>query len=1043
MGVRYRHDFTSQLGRQWRINLHDKNYASTVNEFDAANEGFVLQYGDGASKTIDPILGSRCEVTVQVIESNSALRTFISEVVAAQENVFFIEIQEDTGSGYELYWGGKILNDLIQEPDTWPSEVTLTATDGLASLKDVPFDNAGTLYTGDAQFNELLALLINKTDVQSNIYGVSATDFSLRTAVNWWHNDMGLPSTLKDPLALTRVNQRTWWDEVNTDQDFYAALDSYSVLQNIAQGWFSRVFQSKGKYYFMQVPQHGVNPSAQRDYAINGAGTIVASTTSNADREKAIDQSSIARLYLGTQRYFPALKLVESNYLHNGSNNILPNAVDFDYSAPITFPPSGQKIQTVGTLGGIPKFIFRATIEAKVTNNIEFNTATAADLSGSPDVSAILKAKIKIDDTATQYYLWKTVAGISQWNLSTGSRLDIPIELPPVNSNADGSAATSVTQVDIETPNVPFNFFKCDGTFEITGIAPNVEYTIGGTTYTAAEYGGVDYDVDLIGSVINVAIQYRLTKVELIVKRESSNGVVPAEETLYSSSNSSANDGQPDLKTEDIRFGADVGGLPPGVLEVYDGANWNVNSDEWEYNVTGGGNAFNQLLTDEILALQTVAAPVQEWTVRGVFDFYNTLLLGTDAYAPISATFNAWSDTWSGTYFYVDRDRTDVLSDTPTGGENPNRTIGINSISVQQAVSTKNTFDALNGLAELDGTIEEGATVTSIPVKSLAAGYWKSGDTVTVFNPNSGNSQVFTVNVDTTASDTSISVTSASATETFYPGANIMVTVTDKISNATGPYIKKYADDTVEANTLWQTNKQVQFSNTFNFLTADDGSLYGSAALVRKAFGTIRDIFGLTSGNGWSAGVYNGATYRKAIEAVVDGSGNLIARLYHGANSLIAETTSSALNFSSGKGITFNLGDLLSRYTNDSAGGAWTTVNITITENIRKREIIGTMGMMSVKYTITGITGSGPCGAIYYFGDATLVGTICTGTFYHTSSGGTLKNQGTLQPTVKTATVGSEAIGYMQKNGDSSTLVGTTDMVVGDIVYLQIHGKLA
>ena len=116
------------------------------------------------------------------------------------------------------------------------------------------------------------------------------------------------PSTAKDPLALTRVNHRTWWDEVNTDQDFYAALDSYSVLQNIAQGWFSRVFQSKGKYYFMQVPQHGVNPSAQRDYAINGAGTIVGSTTSNADREKAIDQSSIARLYLGTQRYFPSLK---------------------------------------------------------------------------------------------------------------------------------------------------------------------------------------------------------------------------------------------------------------------------------------------------------------------------------------------------------------------------------------------------------------------------------------------------------------------------------------------------------------------------------------------------------------------------------------------------------------------------------------------------------------------------------------------------------------------------------------------------------------
>ena len=101
MAIRYYHEFTSQLGRQWKINLHDTSFASTASTFEAADNGFVLQYGDGASKIIDPVLGSRCEVVVQIAQTDTSLQTLISDIVAAQEGRFFIEIQEDTGGGYE------------------------------------------------------------------------------------------------------------------------------------------------------------------------------------------------------------------------------------------------------------------------------------------------------------------------------------------------------------------------------------------------------------------------------------------------------------------------------------------------------------------------------------------------------------------------------------------------------------------------------------------------------------------------------------------------------------------------------------------------------------------------------------------------------------------------------------------------------------------------------------------------------------------------------------------------------------------------------
>ena len=80
-------------------------------------------------------------------------------------------------------------------------------------------------------------------------------------------------------------------------------------------------------------------------------------------------------------KIFPSLKKVESNYLHKGSNNILPNPVDFDYSAPITFPPSGQEIPNPNTVPTSLKF--EGLFQTRFTNNIEFNTATVADLQGS------------------------------------------------------------------------------------------------------------------------------------------------------------------------------------------------------------------------------------------------------------------------------------------------------------------------------------------------------------------------------------------------------------------------------------------------------------------------------------------------------------------------------------------------------------------------------------------------------------------------------------------------------------------------------------
>ena len=616
MAIRYYHEFTSQLGRQWIINIHDTSFASTKSTFEAADNGFVLQYGDGASKIIDPVLGSRCEVVVQIAQTDTSLQTLISDIVAAQEGRFFIEIREDSGFGTFRYWAGRVLTDLISEPDTWPSEVTLTATDGLASLKDVRFDDDGTLYTGQVRFNDLLGLLINKAGVQVPIYGTGGSDYSLRTVANWWHNEMGSPVTGTDPLARTRINHRTWWDEVRTDDAFYVAKPSYDVLKNICQGWFGRVFQSAGRYYFMQVTQHGQNPSAWRDYSLNSDGSIFNVTSGTENREVTIDQSQVARLYLGQERYFPALKEVSSVYEHNGSNNILPNQINYDYSVGniTNFPAGGQELvvgsQTEVTLQ------FKAILNTRWCNNVELNTPDNYDLPGSPAVGFDLPFVIRLKRTVGSDLWLKRTSSDLEWR-TTAKTAKYNVQIPFVPTSASGSYAELDNEITIETPPLPAGTYSnCD--FYITNTSGSI------LGYSVTQSGGATWDTIKTGTANPWEFQYRLFKADLNVLR---NGEANNEETTFSVTNTSADDGQPELETDSILFGADVGGLPPGVLEVNDGSSWSLNTDEWAYNAAGGTSAFNQLLVQEIMDLQSVPTPVREWQVRGVFDFYNTLVL--------------------------------------------------------------------------------------------------------------------------------------------------------------------------------------------------------------------------------------------------------------------------------------------------------------------------------------------------------------------------------------------------------------------------------
>jgi len=94
--VRYRAEFYSQNTIEWKIDIYDSEYASTVNTFNVKGDGFTLPYN--GSDILSPIVGS--EVKINFFIEDAGQETLITDIIGAQEERFSVQIYK---AGV-LYW---------------------------------------------------------------------------------------------------------------------------------------------------------------------------------------------------------------------------------------------------------------------------------------------------------------------------------------------------------------------------------------------------------------------------------------------------------------------------------------------------------------------------------------------------------------------------------------------------------------------------------------------------------------------------------------------------------------------------------------------------------------------------------------------------------------------------------------------------------------------------------------------------------------------------------------------------------------------------
>jgi hypothetical protein len=401
-------DLVSSNGTEYEINILWTG-AGAGTEMILGSSGVQISYETPNDKTKNSyILSSQC--TIPFLVQNATDKTFILELATEyQEKDVWITVRETTGTD-KLLWCGYVLLDLKDEQDiSYPYEVTLTAVDGLAGLKEVPFVretntesgavpkfpyvrtdtfmNAGyqQIIGAGTTYRWLAELLLNTGMVLADDgIGAAASileNYLIQTAVNSYNEGHPAPASGVDPLAYSRISMESLY--IKKEDNVVDVPSCYDVLELLCKNFGMRCVYWEHSFYFIEMDQYNQDSAAAstpsvplniptREYYYNGGfrlnqnyvGNVHLSiydlTIENVTAPGEGLQKLAGNIYSG----LPAIKTVNGTYL----STVSPNG----YSGFPLLPPhygtawdtSGNETILLTWLGGyVPSNVVYTTIE--------------------------------------------------------------------------------------------------------------------------------------------------------------------------------------------------------------------------------------------------------------------------------------------------------------------------------------------------------------------------------------------------------------------------------------------------------------------------------------------------------------------------------------------------------------------------------------------------------------------------------------------------------------------------------------------------------
>ena len=713
MAVRYRHEFTSKVENiEWKIDIEDALWVGAVaSETDYFDSGFTLSYKGEVEERNQPFKAS--EVSVHFKVNDATDLTFIQAVKTADEKRFSCLIYK----GGNLYWFGHFIPDNIEWEDApYPFQVDLTATDYIARLKDIPYDNAGTLYTGRDTLIEHFTKILLKTGL-GTFFTAGVTDF-LKVSIDWWDDGHPARSQANDPANLTDIAHEVFY--LKDDNEDPIANNCYDVLEQILRQFYCRIWVGNGVFNICQVGEYVPTTFYSRTYDNEGA---VLSNETN-DFRKTVDQTNISRIATGSNTFYEAIQKAQITYNHKAGENLLSNSTDFSTPESI-----GSLVSTGGN-----KLLFTGSIRDEVVGTVDFYRIPVYEidivLTGASTYQLLgvygFGANIPVNWTTTASDVI-TIRGNGTLHANGISEIPIAFVTPLI--------------VQAATATFRFRFLRFENADGTTKSLP------GGSTHTVTAQ---DFQLKFLSGGED-------EEKSIFTVTNTSDGSTPiVAPTLY--------------EFPDTIIGDGPTGVNLGKLKTYDAA-W-ADSTAWGEGTDSRTLNIQRLLLQEFIGGQRVPTEILQAEIGGDIDFRSRLTYNSIAWCCGGATLNANLDLWSGEWFEVARTVNNLAYVTNDIQNNFSGLI-TQGYTLTQGGNIANQFVTNlvnNVITRTTAEITTGAK-TSITIAAIGLKGLDIGDEILIVNPYDYTTDTVTVNALTTAAATSLTIVSYNFTTAVPIGA--------------------------------------------------------------------------------------------------------------------------------------------------------------------------------------------------------------------------------------------------------------------------------
>lgn len=230
--------WTTLAGYDLCITIVATTETQPATEYISGKSGFTLSYqtaGDDYLTT--SIVASSVELPIHLRDNNrTAIESFLSDLVSSDEDRFMVLIYENG----LIHWRGKIQVERVQIPDRFYTEISIFAADGLGRLDSIPYDNAGTLYTGWETMHNHLHNIISKLGIYPTF-----TDLQLAYCQDWAFDEM------VDAMHKVVRFQHDAFKEAKGDT--ILPFDCLTVLKQILLRFNLRIIQRSGIFFIESV----------------------------------------------------------------------------------------------------------------------------------------------------------------------------------------------------------------------------------------------------------------------------------------------------------------------------------------------------------------------------------------------------------------------------------------------------------------------------------------------------------------------------------------------------------------------------------------------------------------------------------------------------------------------------------------------------------------------------------------------------------------------------------------------------------------------